>query len=207
MYSYAHSGSSDLVHRQIALACVGHVALGVFGFGCEDALLHLLNLAWPNFLENAPHCIQTFILAIEGLRLSLGPGLLLNYTLAVRLLRVSLFYFFPVCVLITLITVHVNVSHKSLRILIILYSLYCLYSMNPQGLFHPSRKVRNMYWKIYNLVYIGRQDALVAFYPRLPPPRSLPPLPLPPSEAADPIPSPYESCERDYTRYELEFIL
>lgn len=74
----------DLVHRQIALACVGQMSLGVFGFGCEDALQHLLNLAWPNFLENAPHCIQTFILAIEGLRLSLGPSILLNYTLAVR---------------------------------------------------------------------------------------------------------------------------
>ena len=76
--------SSDLVHRQIALACTGQMALGVFGFGCEDALQHMLNLTWPNFLENAPHCIQTFILAIEGLRLSLGPAILLNYALTVR---------------------------------------------------------------------------------------------------------------------------
>ncbi|KAG9160747.1 hypothetical protein Leryth_021923 [Lithospermum erythrorhizon] len=37
---------------------------------------------------------------------------------------------------------------------------YCL-----QGLFHPARKVREVYWKIYNSLYIGAQDALVAAYP------------------------------------------
>ncbi|KAJ0733690.1 putative splicing factor 3B subunit 1 [Helianthus annuus] len=35
---------------------------------------------------------------------------------------------------------------------------------NP-GLFHPARKVREVYWKIYNSLYIGAQDALVAAYP------------------------------------------
>ena len=39
---------------------------------------------------------------------------------------------------------------------------YCL-----QGLFHPARKVREVYWKIYNSLYIGAQDALVASYPAL----------------------------------------
>lgn len=37
---------------------------------------------------------------------------------------------------------------------------YCL-----QGLFHPARKVREVYWKIYNSLYIGAQDTLVAAYP------------------------------------------
>ena len=36
-----------------------------------------------------------------------------------------------------------------------------------QGLYHPARKVREVYWKIYNSVYIFGQDALVAHYPRL----------------------------------------
>jgi len=36
-----------------------------------------------------------------------------------------------------------------------------------QGLFHPARKVREVYWKIYNNAYIGAQDGLVAFYPRV----------------------------------------
>ncbi len=37
-----------------------------------------------------------------------------------------------------------------------------------QGLFHPARKVRAVYWKVYNTMYIGAQDALVAAYPRIP---------------------------------------
>merc|ERR1719284_2252947 len=36
-----------------------------------------------------------------------------------------------------------------------------------QGLFHPARKVRDVYWKIYNNLYIGSQDALVAGFPRI----------------------------------------
>ncbi|KAI7844119.1 hypothetical protein COHA_002257 [Chlorella ohadii] len=35
-----------------------------------------------------------------------------------------------------------------------------------QGLFHPARKVREVYWRLYNNVYIGAQDSLVACYPR-----------------------------------------
>ena len=34
-----------------------------------------------------------------------------------------------------------------------------------QGLFHPARKVREAYWKIYNNLYIGGQDALIPAYP------------------------------------------
>jgi splicing factor 3B subunit 1 len=40
---------------------------------------------------------------------------------------------------------------------------YCL-----QGLFHPARKVRKVYWKIYNTLYCGAQDALVPAFPRVP---------------------------------------
>lgn len=37
-----------------------------------------------------------------------------------------------------------------------------------QGLFHPARKVRTVYWKLYNTLYIRCQDALIPAYPRLP---------------------------------------
>jgi splicing factor 3B subunit 1 len=37
-----------------------------------------------------------------------------------------------------------------------------------QGLFHPARKVRQVYWKVYNTLYMGAQDSLVAGYPRVP---------------------------------------
>ena len=36
-----------------------------------------------------------------------------------------------------------------------------------QGLFHPARRVRDTIWRVYNNLYIGGSDALVAFYPRL----------------------------------------
>jgi splicing factor 3B subunit 1 len=37
-----------------------------------------------------------------------------------------------------------------------------------QGLFHPARKVREVYWRIYNMIYMGHQDALVPVFPVLP---------------------------------------
>ncbi|CAF4544117.1 unnamed protein product, partial [Rotaria magnacalcarata] len=36
-----------------------------------------------------------------------------------------------------------------------------------QGLFHPARRVRDVYWKVYNTLYIGAQDSLVSAYPRI----------------------------------------
>ncbi|XP_066245783.1 splicing factor 3B subunit 1 isoform X1 [Euwallacea similis] len=124
----------DLVHRQTACAAIKHMALGVYGFGCEDALVHLLNYVWPNIFETSPHLVQAFMDAIEGMRVALGPIKILQYTL--------------------------------------------------QGLFHPARKVRDVYWKIYNSLYIGGQDALVAGYPRI---------------ANDP--------KNQYLRYELDYNL
>ncbi|CAG8582736.1 9903_t:CDS:10 [Paraglomus brasilianum] len=107
----------DLVHRQTACTTVKHMALGVAGLGCEDALLHLLNYVWPNIFETSPHVINAVMEAIEGLRVALGPATVLQYVL--------------------------------------------------QGLFHPARKVREIYWKIYNNLYIGSQDALIPYYPRI----------------------------------------
>ncbi|KAM0745770.1 small nuclear ribonucleoprotein [Meredithblackwellia eburnea MCA 4105] len=37
-----------------------------------------------------------------------------------------------------------------------------------QGLWHPARRVREVYWQIYSTLYMGAQDALVAFYPSIP---------------------------------------
>ncbi|CAJ0582767.1 unnamed protein product, partial [Mesorhabditis spiculigera] len=71
----------DSVHRQIAIDAVAHLTLGVYGFGCEDALMHLMNYVWPNMMENSPHLIQRFIFACEGMRVSLGPIKVLQYCL------------------------------------------------------------------------------------------------------------------------------
>jgi len=105
----------DLVHRQTAASVVAHMALGVSGLGCEDALMHLLNFVWPNIFETSPHVINCVMFAIDGLRVALGPTKIMQYAV--------------------------------------------------QGLFHPARKVREAYWKIYNNLYIGGQDALIPAYP------------------------------------------
>jgi len=71
------------VHRQTSCAAIKHLALGVYGFGCEDALIHLLNYVWPNIFETSPHLVQAFMDAVEGMRVSLGPMKILQYTLQV----------------------------------------------------------------------------------------------------------------------------
>jgi len=107
----------DMVHRQTAATTVKHVALGVAGLGCEDAIGHLLNFVWPNIFEESPHVINAVFEAIEGMMVSVGPLKVLQYVL--------------------------------------------------QGLFHPARRVRDVYWKIYNSLYIFASDALVAGFPRI----------------------------------------
>ncbi|CAL1714639.1 unnamed protein product [Somion occarium] len=71
----------DLVHRQTASVIVKHLALGVAGLGCEDSMLHLMNLVWPNCFETSPHVIGAVMDAIEAMRVTLGPGVLLSYVL------------------------------------------------------------------------------------------------------------------------------
>eukprot|EP00536_Pseudo-nitzschia_multiseries_P018829 jgi/Psemu1/316342/fgenesh1_kg.3193_\ len=105
----------DPVHRQTGCAAVKHLALGVAGHGCEDALLHLLNFVWPNIFEESPHVIQAVFDAIQGLMVALGPHVIMQYTL--------------------------------------------------QGLYHPARKVREVYWKVFNTLYIYNSDALVPCFP------------------------------------------
>ena len=80
---YLVSFRSDLVHRQTACWTVKHMALGVFGFGCEDALTHLMNLVWPNIFETSPHMVQSFNDAADGLRVSVGPMKVFHYTVQV----------------------------------------------------------------------------------------------------------------------------
>jgi splicing factor 3B subunit 1 len=78
-----HVGSLPQVHRQTAASVVQHMALGVAGLGCEDALTHLLNYVWPNIFETSPHVVQAVGGAIDGCRLALGPAVVLNYLLQV----------------------------------------------------------------------------------------------------------------------------
>lgn len=108
----------DMVHRQTAATTVKHLALGVVGLGCEDVLVHFLNLVWPNIFEESPHVINATMEAIEALIVAVGVNRVLHYVL--------------------------------------------------QGLFHPARKVREVFWKVYNSLYIYSPDALTAAYPNIP---------------------------------------
>ena len=71
------------VHRQTACTTIKHLSLGVWGFGNEDALQHLLNFVWPNIFEQSPHVINACLDAVDGLRVSLGPHHILFYVLQV----------------------------------------------------------------------------------------------------------------------------
>ncbi|PIA32620.1 hypothetical protein AQUCO_04400070v1 [Aquilegia coerulea] len=71
----------DLVHRQTAASAVKHMALGVAGLGCEDALVHLLNYVWPNIFDTSPHLMNATMEAIDGMGVALGPAAILNYCL------------------------------------------------------------------------------------------------------------------------------
>ena len=107
----------DQVHRQTAASVVKHVALGVVGLGCEDAMMHLLNLLYPNLFETSPHVIDRIIEAIDAIRMAVGSGMVMNYVWA--------------------------------------------------GLFHPARKVRQPYWRLYNDAYVQGADGIVPYYPTL----------------------------------------
>lgn len=107
----------DMIHRQTGSAIVKHIALGVVGLGCEDALQDLLNYLWPNVFEVSQHVRIAVMEAIEAMMVAMGPQCILQYVVT--------------------------------------------------GLFHPARKVRDVYWKIYNSLYIYAADALTPAYPRL----------------------------------------
>ena len=51
-------------------------------------------------------------------------------------------------------------------------------------MFHAARKVREVHWKIYNTLYISKQDALVMSYPIL-----------------------EDDMENEYCRHELELFI
>ena len=36
-----------------------------------------------------------------------------------------------------------------------------------QGLWHPARRIRQVYWRIYNMLYVSSQDNMVPFQPVL----------------------------------------
>ena len=171
----------DPVHRQTASSICKHLVLGVQGQGCEDACIHLLNHVWPNIFEQSPHVIKagtTFFIkyfcrfyamldllvgilfcfsnfstvlgAIEACRVSLGSHVVLQYVLQglfhpARRVRLNL------CLgvftwLMSLIF---------FPFFLVLVFVYC-------------RQVRDIYWRMYNNLYVYGSDQLIPAYPTLP---------------------------------------
>jgi len=160
---YRFSTSTNGLANRLFVYVFLDMSLGAFGLGREDAMVHLLNYVWPNIFETSPHVINAVMEAIEGMRMAVGPTKILQYALQVCL--TNRIYLPPkLCI---------TISHS------FAFFLYLC-----QGLFHPARKVRNVYWKIYNTLYISAQDPMVSCYPRL----------------CSPI-------DRKYRRWELEMFL
>ena len=44
-------------------------------------MFHLLNYVWPNIFETSPHIVNAVTDAFEGMRVSLGPGVVMLYVL------------------------------------------------------------------------------------------------------------------------------
>ena len=169
----------DLVHRQTAGSIVKHLALGTAGLGNEDALLHLMNLIWPNVFESgsncsfvvealadqcitaSPHVIGTVLDAIEAMRVALGPGIVLSHVLQ-------------------------GLWHPARKVREV-SPLFSLISICRVSLCDNADVVSSqVYWQIYASLYMGAQDALVrssfsrtccavadtlrqvAFYPNIP---------------------------------------
>ena len=107
----------DNVHRQQACSTVCSFVIGCFASGKEDAILHIFNHLLPNVFEPSLHFVEAFMNAMDAMRLTLGPGVVLQHTLA--------------------------------------------------GLFHPARKVRSQFWRIYNNLIIYSGGELVPYYPLL----------------------------------------
>lgn len=72
----------DQVHRQTAATVVKHLALGCVGLGYEDAMIHLLDLLFPNIFETSPHVIDRILDGVEGIRNAAGTGPVMNYVWA-----------------------------------------------------------------------------------------------------------------------------
>ncbi|CAF3975831.1 unnamed protein product [Rotaria sp. Silwood2] len=71
-----------------------------------------------------------------------------------------------------------------------------------QGLFHPAQQVRDIYWKVYNTLYIDAQDSLVAAYPRIIDDNIRPMI-----NETELLKKRIEKLRNDYARYELDYIM
>jgi splicing factor 3B subunit 1 len=112
----------DQVHRQTAASIVKHLALGTAGLGVEDAHLHLLNLIFPNIFESESWFPLTVLLLprpeVAHLVLTTASPHVIGAVLDA-----------------------IEAMRVALGPGVVLAHIL-------QGLFHPARKVREVYWHV-----------------------------------------------------------
>ncbi|XP_027356140.1 splicing factor 3B subunit 1 isoform X2 [Abrus precatorius] len=135
--------------RRATVNTFGYIAKAI---GPQDVLATLLNNLKVQERQTAASAVKHMALGVAGLGCEDALIHLLNYVWP------NIFETSPH--VINAVMEAIEGMRVALGSAVILN--YCL-----QGLFHPARKVREVYWKIYNALYIGAQDALVAAYPAL----------------------------------------
>lgn len=69
----------NVVLRQTGATVVRSLSVACKNCGNEDVFIHFLSLLIPNIFETSPHAIEKIRLAIDGLRVSVGTELLMQY--------------------------------------------------------------------------------------------------------------------------------
>lgn len=130
--------------------------------------MHLLNLVWPNIFEISPHVVQAVTGAINGCRLALGPAVILSYLLQ-GLWHPARSVLQPAskCVAVMAGKQHSQGSRPGC--LVILES-------SPDTLAAHSahtgtavillccRKVREVYWRLFNELYVAVSCSFATLY-------------------------------------------
>ena len=129
-------GAADRTSRQLACGVVKHLALALRGGGMEGELVQLLNYVWPHFVAEAAGTATSGAMVYVG-GSSTGPS------------------------------AHgLNAVVEAIRALGVGLGPAVVWQYVAPGLFHPARKVRNLYWRVYNQMQILFGHALPPFYPR-----------------------------------------
>lgn len=155
--------------------------------------MQALALLWRLFYNTSLYVLlcglQAFFDAVDGMRVAIGPGVVFRYVILglFHPARKVSYLFSPTpspftravsasiarpefpCVDTVGVTVHLLVrtvvlawckQGVTMGAPVVRIHFYCRCAVFMQ--------VREVYWRVYNNVYIGHQDAMVAFFPRLP---------------------------------------
>jgi hypothetical protein len=126
--------------------------------------MHLLNLVWPNIFEISPHVVQAVTGAINGCRLALGPAVILSYLLqglwhpARSVFRSALSYGQGLHPRAAGHAFSVHNLRDAVQLGMRLRS--CCNSRNVLC----CRKVREVYWRLFNELYVAVRQSCATLH-------------------------------------------